>query len=147
MLIELYIFAFIIITYGIFTTLALMGFGRLKEKIKETTVINSFISIVISARNEEVSIEECLKQIIKQKFPTQNFELVLIDDASEDNTVSIAEKNSAKFRFILSVDKAKKASRKKTKLISSHSISKGFNYYYFGCGCNIPKPTLAANHI
>ena len=90
MLIELYIFAFVIVAYGTFTTMALIGFGRLKDKVKEQLVIDAFISIVISARNEEVVIEECLQQIIKQKFPKECFELILIDDASEDNTYQCA---------------------------------------------------------
>jgi biofilm PGA synthesis N-glycosyltransferase PgaC len=90
MLIELYIFAFIILAYGTFTTLAIIGFGRLKNSVKVNTTLDSFISIVISARNEADTIEECIQQIIKQKFPSQNFELILIDDASEDATYEIA---------------------------------------------------------
>ena len=58
MLIELYIFSFIIVAYGTFTTLALIGFGRLRDKVKEDGIINEFISIVISARNEASLIEE-----------------------------------------------------------------------------------------
>ena len=92
MLIELYIFSFIIVAYGTFTTLALIGFGRLREKVKETSTIDVYISIVISARNEEALINECLQQIIKQNFLKENFELILIDDASEDNTYQIALK-------------------------------------------------------
>jgi cellulose synthase/poly-beta-1,6-N-acetylglucosamine synthase-like glycosyltransferase len=92
-LIELYIFAFITIAYGIFITIAIIGFGRLKHSIKENTLIESpFISIVISARNEADSIEECLNQIIKQNFSKNSFELILIDDASEDTTSDIAHK-------------------------------------------------------
>lgn len=91
--IELYIFAFISVAYGTFITIAIIGFGRLKRSIKENTVLESpFISIVISARNEAENIEKCLNQIIKQNYPKNNFELILIDDASEDNTFLIAHK-------------------------------------------------------
>ena len=92
MLIELYIFAFIILAYGTITTFAIIGFSRLKHSIKINTTVDSFISIVISARNEADTIEVCLQQIIKQKFPSQNFELILIDDASEDATYETAHK-------------------------------------------------------
>ena len=68
MLIELYIFAFVIVAYGIFTTTALIGFGRLKYSVKEVSITDIFVSIVMSARNEEATIRECLEQIIKQKF-------------------------------------------------------------------------------
>ncbi len=93
MLIELYIFSFVIVAYGTFTTLALIGFGRLRNGVKETPATGPYISIVISARNEEDVIEECIQQIIKQKFPKENFELIVIDDSSEDNTYAIALKN------------------------------------------------------
>lgn len=90
MLIELYIFAFVILAYGTFTTLALIGFGRLNDTVKEVAITDSFISIVISARNEEATIAECLTQITKQNFSKQHFELILIDDSSDDNTYTIA---------------------------------------------------------
>lgn len=91
--IELYIFAFISVAYGTFITIAIIGFGRLKRTIKENTSLESpFISIVISARNEAANIAECLSQITKQNFPKNGFELILIDDASEDTTYNIAHK-------------------------------------------------------
>ena len=92
MVIELYIFAFVTIAYGIFTTLAVIGFNRLQIKIvsKERHSIPIFISIVLSARNEEKTIERCLQQLIKQDFPVTNFEIILIDDASEDSTILLA---------------------------------------------------------
>ena len=68
MLIELYIFAFVIVAYGIFTTIALIGFGRLEYSVKEVSITDAFVSIVMSARNEEATIRECFEQIIKQKF-------------------------------------------------------------------------------
>ncbi len=104
MLIELYIFAFVIVAYGTFTTLALIGFGRLKDSVKEVSSADAFISIVMSARNEEATIRECLEQIIKQNFSKQHFEIILIDDASEDNTykiaLSILEKSGLSYQLI-----------------------------------------------
>ncbi len=93
MLIELYIFAFVIVAYGTFTTLALVGIGKLKRYVPSSQNENSlFMSIVISARNEEKNIERCLEQLVKQTYPKSYFELILIDDASEDKTVEIAER-------------------------------------------------------
>ena len=104
MLIELYIFAFVIVAYGIFTTIALIGFGRLEYSVKEVSITDVFVSIVMSARNEEATIRECLEQIIKQKFSKQHFEVILIDDASEDNTyriaLSILEKSGLSYKLI-----------------------------------------------
>lgn len=92
MLIELYIFSFVIVAYGTFTTLALVGIGKLRRKVpSDPHKPLPFISIIISARNEEKHIVRCLEQITKQNYPAQQFELILIDDASEDNTYQKAE--------------------------------------------------------
>ena len=106
MLIELDIFALIIIVYGLFTTLAVVGFNRLKREAPSFDVNSSpaFISIVLSARNEAKTIEICLEQIIKQQFPITHFEVIVIDDASEDDTYQLANKvlgkSSIQFQLI-----------------------------------------------
>lgn len=106
MLIELYIFAVAIIAYGLFTTLAVIGFNKLSRELPSADVnLNpTFISIVLSARNEAKTIERCLEQIIKQQFPTTHFEVIIIDDASEDDTYQIAntvlEKSSLQYQII-----------------------------------------------
>ena len=66
MLIELYIYATVIIVYGLFTTLAVIGFNRLKRELPSADVnFNpTFISIILSARNEAKTIERCLEEII-----------------------------------------------------------------------------------
>ncbi len=53
------------------------------------------ISVVIPAFNEEKYIETCLKSLRNQKFDG-NFEIIVADDSSEDNTVKIAEKYADK---------------------------------------------------
>lgn len=91
--IELYIFALITIIYGCFITLAIVGISKLnsiQNKInqKEAT---EFISIVISVRNEANHIKKCIQQIAKQEFPKNKFELIVVDDASEDKTFELAQ--------------------------------------------------------
>lgn len=126
MLIELYIFAFISIAYGIFITIAIIGFGRLNRSIKENTLIDlPFISIVISARNEAENVEECLNQIIKQNFSKNSFELILIDDASEDNTFDIAHKTLEKSGLIYEIIKQTEHKGKKQNLALAIKKSKG----------------------
>ena len=93
MLIELYIFTIVIVAYGTFTTLATIGFGKLRRsgEVNLNTPSSEFISIVVSARNEEKNIKEFLHEIIKQNYPTENFELIFIDDFSDDATFEVAE--------------------------------------------------------
>jgi len=44
------------------------------------------VSMIIAARNEEANIEQCLVSIIQQNYPKQLIEIILIDDASTDET-------------------------------------------------------------
>lgn len=47
------------------------------------------ISIIMAAYNAEETIEQAIDSVLKQTY--QNFELLVINDCSEDNTVSIVE--------------------------------------------------------
>lgn len=48
-----------------------------------------FLSIIIPARNEEENIENCIQSIINQSYPTDKFEVIVINDHSTDNTVLV----------------------------------------------------------
>ena len=49
----------------------------------------ALISVIIVVRNESENIGELLESIRKQTY--QNFEVIIVDDQSEDNTVEIIE--------------------------------------------------------
>lgn len=50
-----------------------------------------FLSVLIPARNESARISELLKSLSLQHFPAQSYEIILIDDHSEDDTVAVAQ--------------------------------------------------------
>ncbi len=56
------------------------------------------ISIIIPVFNVQDYIAECLDSIIKNNY--SNFEIICIDDASNDNSYSILEKYAEKYDFI-----------------------------------------------
>jgi glycosyltransferase involved in cell wall biosynthesis len=47
------------------------------------------ISIIVPARNEEVSLGDCLQSLVRQRGVT--FEIIVVDDGSADHTRQIAE--------------------------------------------------------
>jgi cellulose synthase/poly-beta-1,6-N-acetylglucosamine synthase-like glycosyltransferase len=53
------------------------------------------LSIIIPARNEEANIENCIQSILQNNYPTALFEIIVVDDHSEDNTASIVKKYAA----------------------------------------------------
>jgi len=61
-------------------------------KLQSTAISRlPFISIVIAARNEEKNIRKCIESIVHQTYPADKFEIIVTDDHSTDNTVSIVE--------------------------------------------------------
>lgn len=58
-------------------------------------MFNPLISIIIPLYNVEKYIEECLKSILNQKY--QNFEVIIINDGSSDNSEDIVKSFESKF--------------------------------------------------
>lgn len=69
--------------------------------IPKQNKLSTKISIIIPARNEEYNIGVCLDAIIKQDYPKELYEVIVIDDHSSDNTVDIVNRyKSANVRCI-----------------------------------------------
>jgi glycosyltransferase involved in cell wall biosynthesis len=57
-------------------------------------MLNPNVSIIIPMRNESRYIARCLDSLNNQTY--KDFEIILIDDGSTDNTIEIASKYDAK---------------------------------------------------
>ncbi len=68
---------------------------------------DNFISILITNYNKSKFLRKSLKSLLDQKY--KNFEIILFDDCSEDNSIKIIEK----------FKKVKLIKNKKKKYISS----------------------------
>ena len=60
------------------------------------------VSIILPARNEEKFIEKCLDSLVNQDY--DNYEVIAINDSSEDLTGNIIKKYSEKFPKVIFVD-------------------------------------------
>ena len=47
------------------------------------------ISVIIPARNEDQNIGACIESILGQKYPEELFEIIVVDDHSEDYTAAV----------------------------------------------------------
>ncbi len=80
---ALYLVCIFAFTYGLY---------NLKERYFTFNKKNDLkVSVLIAARNEEKNIKKLLKSIYNQTFTKELFEVIIIDDHSEDNTLSIVE--------------------------------------------------------
>jgi chlorobactene glucosyltransferase len=57
-----------------------------------------FVSVLVPARNEELNIENILTTLAKQNYP--HYEVIVLNDSSEDSTGEIIDRVAAKFPVI-----------------------------------------------
>ena len=106
LLVELYIAAFVMLLYGAMITGAIIGFNKLRASATELPLHYQpqlFLSIVVSARNEEENIAHFFSELEKQAYSKELFELLIIDDASEDLTYSLIQDYVKKSTLQISV--------------------------------------------
>ena len=96
------IFLSLLIVIGLFR-LALLLFFSLKQKRKSKhrsfqDSYQPFVSILIAAYNEEKVIGKTIHSIMKSRYP--QFELIIVDDGSTDQTANIVEMECNKYSNI-----------------------------------------------
>jgi len=69
------------------------------------------VSVIIPVRNEREHIEQCLRSILDQDYPSEKLEIVLVDGLSEDDTREMARRmlesnDSFEWRILTNPDQA-----------------------------------------
>lgn len=54
------------------------------------------ISVIVPAHNEELYLPACLDSLIKQDLPQNQFEIIVVDNASTDHTAKVAKRYPVK---------------------------------------------------
>ena len=60
--------------------------------------------MVIAVKNEENSIGSLLNALKKQSYKKENFELIIVNDKSSDNTLNILNEHCLKFKNLKIID-------------------------------------------
>ena len=81
------------------------------------------VSVIIPSYNEAKNISRCLNSIFRQSY--KNIEVILVDDASTDNTVSIAQGNTTNFKKTLKVISQKNHQERGVTRNAGAKIAKG----------------------
>lgn len=85
-------FIILLLHYLYFLFKIYSGLKKLKpEHFHE--IPDEFISVLIPFRNEEKNIIKTLKSIESQDYPEERFEVIFIDDHSDDNSKELLKKN------------------------------------------------------
>ena len=56
-----------------------------------------FASIIVPVYNSENTIGECIESLIKQNYPINKYEIIVVDNNSNDNTAKIIKKYPVKY--------------------------------------------------
>lgn len=74
--------------YVVFVLSLYVGLRRLKPGTNST---RNKVSVVVAARNEETQIRACIDALLLQDYPQDLLEIIVVNDRSEDKTLSILE--------------------------------------------------------
>jgi len=100
------------VVYSILIIWFINGWKLIPVFKKEQEVYNTKVSVLVPFYNESLVLEKCIKSLLLQKISTSKFEIILIDDYSEDDSVSVVKQYIDKYeevRFISNYrDKGKK---------------------------------------
>ncbi len=86
------VFSTLLVGAAGFYAVLLIGFARgLRVVLEEQTAAPEraswpLVSVVIAARNEEAAIGACLRSVLANNYPPNRFEVLVVDDFSEDAT-------------------------------------------------------------
>jgi len=77
-----------------------VGIGLLSLRSARPKNMTRKISVVVAARNEENNIGKCIQSLLKQTYPANSYEIIIVDDGSTDKTASIVKSFSERFANI-----------------------------------------------
>ena len=111
---------------------------KLKKNPPVVNEINPFISILIPCHNEAVVIKETVENILEVDY--QNYEIIVIDDRSTDNTSDVVKELESKYEKVTALIREKGSFPGKSAVLNDAiKIAKGEAFLVFDADAKI-KP-------
>jgi cellulose synthase/poly-beta-1,6-N-acetylglucosamine synthase-like glycosyltransferase len=132
--------------YFCFVVIIISGLLFRQKQTNDLSSDTPFVSVVIAARNEENNIANLLDDLIKQNINKNNFEIIVSNDRSEDQTKKIIDHYAEKNSFIKTIHITKKndMASKKYALEKAIANSKGEIILATDADCRVPKNWAAS---
>ncbi len=144
----IYVFIGIGFLYLLSLAMLIIGFRKLPVFTKKLLPEKTEFSIVIPFRNEAENLQGLLESLQNLKYPSHLFEVIFVDDASEDNSVEVINQTLKKsvgfdnFQVIKNVRYS--ASPKKDAITAAIAISKHEWILTTDADCILPPTWLKA---
>ncbi|WP_370478986.1 glycosyltransferase family 2 protein [Tamlana flava] len=137
------IFAAIIITitYLFLIGSFIYGFDKIKTFTLKDVPVKTRFSIIIPFRNEAGNLPRLLQSVEALNYPKKYFEIIFVDDASEDNSVEIIKRQLLKSKVHFTLIKNERATGSPKKDTITSGIKKAKNDWIIttDADCILPK--------
>ena len=148
----IYVFGTITAIYVIVISILYVAFSKVKPFEINNTNPSTRFSIIIPFRNEAENLEALLNSIFSIEYPRDLFEVILVDDASEDNSVEIINsylKKDANKNVAISIinNERKSNSPKKDAIETAISMAKFKWIVTTDADCIVPKLWLQSFNL
>ncbi len=98
-----------------------------------------YVSVIIAARNEEDKIKDCLDSLALSTYPSDRYEVIVIDDMSTDQTAQIVRSHSCKCVTLYQLNQVTKHGSKKQALAYAAHLAKGQIWMYTDADSLVPS--------
>ena len=79
----------VIFIYFLLFSYLIINASSKKNQHNEKTEFKGFVSVVIAVKNEQNRISKLLKALSRQNFDRNQFEIIIVDDNSNDDTITL----------------------------------------------------------
>lgn len=136
---------FFAILYALFFFALFCGIRRLKRRQRVASLAQKpTFSILVAARNEEANVPTLLASFEELEYPSDLFEVIVIDDQSTDATSAEVEKFNASYKLTLIQQKTAGVASKKSALAKGVQVATGEFIAVTDADCRVPKAWLNA---
>lgn len=135
--------------YSLIVIIVSIGMYRLPKSTYLQDESCPSVSVIVSAKNEEIDIPKCISSLEKLDFPTEKLEIILVDDMSTDSTGSIitsAAQSNAHFLSLHTSEAPKNNLKAKARGIS-WGIKHATNEWIFITDADGEVPTGWLRHM
>ena len=94
----------IITTYIYFIVFIILGLFKHQVLPVSSSRELPIVSVVIAARDEEKHLPDILRDLIRQEYPIEKLEVIIVNDRSSDSTSEILDDASRNYHFIKAVN-------------------------------------------
>ena len=133
--------------YLAFVVFIITGLFKHSEQHFNTYDDPPFVSIIIAARNEEFHLPNLIQDLIKQDYPTDKLEVIIINDRSTDSTQDIINEAESNYSFIKQItisEISQEMMPKKYALTQGINIAKGEIILSTDADCRLGKLWVAS---